>query len=1034
MPLNFPDSPIADQVFTAPDSRQWVWSGTTWDSLETIIAVGPTGPTGSTGIDGALGATGATGPQGTNIVLKGSVAAAANLPLSSNTVADAYITTDTGDLYVWDGGTWSNVGQIVGPQGDVGPTGLTGSTGALGPAGATGSTGLQGSTGPTGSQGVSVTLVGSVPDISDLDNVVGPSQGDAIIVVNDDNNLYIADAAGGWFSAGKIAGPTGPTGSVGATGPTGSTGLQGNVGPTGPTGAVSTTPGPTGPQGDVGVDGPTGPEGDIGPQGASIVLLGSVATSADLPASGNSVNDAYVVTADGNLYVWDGTEWNSVGQIVGPTGPQGIVGPTGEIGSTGPTGPQGTAINLIASVKNEAALPDSADDITRVVTIDSTPDGVRYLFDGVAVPTLFLHEGGKYVFNQFNGSNLNNQMYLSATPNGHHSTGGFVVDFEYSSGVTYTGTSGTNGLLTIVVPEGAPTLYFVSVNGSAAGYGSGGSLVITSNSVNDAYVNQDNGDLYVWGGTSFTNVGQIVGPEGSIGQTGGLGPQGSTGLTGPTGSSGGITFNVSVNAAFNSYTINGSDDPQLSVIRGHRYVFSLGESVGGYPLRFMTIAGPYGASFEYSTGITNPGADSGEIIWEIPFNAPDTLYYVAQNDSTLSGAITVSALGPAGPAGVAGPSGPTGARGPTGPTGYTDISSTTYETLDELRIAEPTGSPGDAYFVLGVLYVWDLGLSDWRSTGNLLGPTGSTGETQAINLAVNGGFDVWQRGLTGNMNSSPYYGPDRFQVYRTGGASGGTWSQELSAVPGLQYALRMGRTPSNTSESNLNLATSLVASDVSSLTGGPVTFSFYASAGNNFSSANSQILAQIITGDGTDGNLWDGFQTQSAEAQSTFILTPGVNQRYSITVPNLSIFTGQLGIRISYTPVGTAGPADYIEVTGIQIEAADAAAPFRRSGYTSLVEFQNCYRYYYASSAGVYGSIFSGNVTSGTAYYAKYSLPLAMRTVPTIALTSVAAVGFVNTSGNPSQQAIDGFVETRNANSTTSGAFFASTYIANAEL
>jgi hypothetical protein len=54
--------------------------------------------------------------------------------------------------------------------------------------------------------------------------------------------------------------------------------------------------------------------------------------------------DAWVVEADGDLYVWTASAWDNVGQIVGPQGPQGIQGPkgdTGNIGSTGATGAQG---------------------------------------------------------------------------------------------------------------------------------------------------------------------------------------------------------------------------------------------------------------------------------------------------------------------------------------------------------------------------------------------------------------------------------------------------------------------------------------------------------------------------------------------------------------------------------------------------------------------------------------------------------------------------------------------------------------------
>ena len=77
--------------------------------------------------------------------------------------------------------------------------------------------------------------------------------------------------------------------------------------------------------------------GPTGSQGVSLNVLGSVPTVGDLPATGNTANDAYIVQADGELYVWN-ESWSSVGEIVGPTGP---TGPTGPVGLTGPTGPTG---------------------------------------------------------------------------------------------------------------------------------------------------------------------------------------------------------------------------------------------------------------------------------------------------------------------------------------------------------------------------------------------------------------------------------------------------------------------------------------------------------------------------------------------------------------------------------------------------------------------------------------------------------------------------------------------------------------------
>lgn len=126
-------------------------------------------------------------------------------------------------------------------------------------------------------------------------------------------------------------GPTGPTGATGATGPTGPTGATGPTGPTGPTGANSTVPGPT------------GPTGATGPQGVGINLIGSVSTTGALPTTPTpNQNDAYIVDADGDLWIWsDIAGWYSGGQIVGATGPTGATGPLGPTGPTGPIGPTG---------------------------------------------------------------------------------------------------------------------------------------------------------------------------------------------------------------------------------------------------------------------------------------------------------------------------------------------------------------------------------------------------------------------------------------------------------------------------------------------------------------------------------------------------------------------------------------------------------------------------------------------------------------------------------------------------------------------
>ena len=125
--------------------------------------------------------------------------------------------------------------------------------------------------------------------------------------------------------------PEGPPGATGAQGPQG---LQGFIGPVGPTGSQGPTGG-DGPTGPAGVQGPIGDTGPEGPQGDSINVKGTKATVGALPSSGNYPGDAWVVEADGDLYVWNGGSWIDVGQFVGPQGPQGAQGIQGIQGLTG---------------------------------------------------------------------------------------------------------------------------------------------------------------------------------------------------------------------------------------------------------------------------------------------------------------------------------------------------------------------------------------------------------------------------------------------------------------------------------------------------------------------------------------------------------------------------------------------------------------------------------------------------------------------------------------------------------------------------
>ena len=85
--------------------------------------------------------------------------------------------------------------------------------------------------------------------------------------------------------------------------------------------------------------------------------------------------------------------------------------------------------------------------------------------------------------------------------------------------------------------------------------------------------------------------------------------------------------------------LSAAEDPTLYLARGQTYEFVLNAS--GHPFRIQTTSGAYDAGTQYETGVTNPGAAVGTIKFQIPFDAPNTLYYVCQNHSAMAGTLTI---------------------------------------------------------------------------------------------------------------------------------------------------------------------------------------------------------------------------------------------------------------------------------------------------------------------------------------------------------------------------------------------------------
>ena len=96
-------------------------------------------------------------------------------------------------------------------------------------------------------------------------------------------------------------------------------------------------------------------------------------------------------------------------------------------------------------------------------------------------------------------------------------------------------------------------------------------------------------------------------------------------------------INVAFSSDSSSYNVNGVDGgPTLTLIRGNEYTFNVDTPNYNFFIKDSLVGG---IGFTYNDGVTNNGEDSGSIIFDIPFDAPNTLYYISQQSASLSGSL-----------------------------------------------------------------------------------------------------------------------------------------------------------------------------------------------------------------------------------------------------------------------------------------------------------------------------------------------------------------------------------------------------------
>jgi len=304
--------------------------------------------------------------------------------------------------------------------------------------------------------------------------------------------------------------------------------------------------------------------------------------------------------------------------------------------------------------------------------------------------------------------------------------------------------------------------------------------------------------------------------------------------------------------------------------------------------------------------------------------------------------------------------------------------------------------------------------SEAVSINQLFGAENSFANSSGWRNALMGGdfgSALWQRG-TGTSsdiaNTTTYYADGWFNKGAAGSAinvSRQTGASDIST--GFNASLRFQRKSANADVNTICTGQVLTTQESLRFQGQTAEFALHMLAGANFSAASSNVKLTI-------GYSVAGANDQSAD---TFIGTPGslgtwtgqVNTsqtsaisttwgRYSM-VASIPATATQVGVSVCYTPVGTAGTNDWIELAlaRLQVNSAAVAQTGVSGTAYSVGSFEYVpvadeavreQRWYYQLNETNGGYIAPGIVSATNVERATLNLPVPMRAVPTCTFTA----------------------------------------------
>lgn len=259
------------------------------------------------------------------------------------------------------------------------------------------------------------------------------------------------------------------------------------------------------------------------------------------------------------------------------------------------------------------------------------------------------------------------------------------------------------------------------------------------------------------------------------------------------------------------------------------------------------------------------------------------------------------------------------------------------------------------------------------------------------NLLIGGDFstNLWQRATsTASISTTATFTADRFFAYAS--TLGDVTVSRQTATPPTHYTayLRLARSSGNASTGTICLAQIVEGNQAIRLRGKDVVFSFVARAGAAFSPNPDAVTARITTGSVADEGaaaLTAGTWTTQANTVNGRVAINTGWQRYSVhgIMPST---VNEVAAQICFTPVGTAGATDYVDLEALQLEQASFASEIERRDASTEALLQQRYAQV-VPEAPNNTALANGLAISTTVCSLTAMIPTTMRVTPSLTIS-----------------------------------------------